>query len=134
MRNLIESRCQLRSLFGSEAEGGGQNKPDCKFIDKLRGTIQQHHGDSDFSVEQLGGELGLSRVQLYRKVKAMTGQSPVEILREARLRRGDHREDRCRDSLRGGVLLAHLFHQMLQGFLRPPTQGGVWQCIMAAPQ
>lgn len=89
VRNLIESRRQLRSLFGSEAEGGGQNKPDCKFIDKLRGTIQQHLGDSDFSVEQLGGELGLSRVQLYRKVKAMTGQSPVEILREARLRRAD---------------------------------------------
>ena len=40
-------------------------------------------------MEQLGGELGLSRVQLYRKVKAMTGQSPVEILREVRLRRAD---------------------------------------------
>lgn len=89
VKNLIESRRQLRSLLGSDAEGGGQNKQDRKFTDKLREAIQRHLGDSDFSVEQLGGELGLSRVQLYRKVKAMTGQSPVEILREARLRRAD---------------------------------------------
>jgi AraC-like DNA-binding protein len=44
--------------------------------------------DSDLSVETIGAELGLSRVQLYRKVKALTGQSPVELLRRARLQRG----------------------------------------------
>ena len=41
--------------------------------------------DSEFSVERLGEEVGLSRVQLYRKVKALTGQSPVELLKKARL-------------------------------------------------
>ena len=89
VKNLIDSRQHLRSLFGNEPDHKDQNKQDRKFTDKLREAIQRHLGDSNFSVEQLGGELGLSRVQLYRKVKAMTGQSPVEILREARLRRAD---------------------------------------------
>ena len=44
--------------------------------------------DSDLSVETIGAELGLSRVQLYRKMKALTGLSPVELLRKARLKRG----------------------------------------------
>lgn len=41
--------------------------------------------NSDLSVEDIGTELGLSRVQLYRKVKALTGFSPVELLRKTRL-------------------------------------------------
>ena len=41
--------------------------------------------DSELSVETIGSELGLSRVQLYRKVKALTGSSPVDLLRKARL-------------------------------------------------
>jgi transcriptional regulator GlxA family with amidase domain len=38
-------------------------------------------------MDELGEEMGLSRVQLYRKVKAITGQSPVELLRQMRLQR-----------------------------------------------
>ena len=52
---------------------------------RLREIIQQHLADSDFSVERLGEEIGLSRVQLYRKVKVLTGKTPVELLRKARL-------------------------------------------------
>ena len=44
--------------------------------------------DSTLSVETIGAELGLSRVQLYRKVKALTGVSPVELIRTVRLQRG----------------------------------------------
>ena len=43
--------------------------------------------DSDVSVEDLAGDMNLSRVQLYRKVKSITDSSPVEILRTARLNR-----------------------------------------------
>ena len=45
-------------------------------------------GDSDLGVEDLASDMNLSRVQLYRKVKSITGSSPVELLRTARLRRG----------------------------------------------
>jgi AraC-like DNA-binding protein len=41
----------------------------------------------NLKMEDLGEEIGLSRVQLYRKVKAVTGLSPVELLRQMRLQR-----------------------------------------------
>ena len=43
--------------------------------------------DSNLSIESLGEQLGMSRVQLYRKIKAMTNYTPVELLRVARLKR-----------------------------------------------
>ena len=55
---------------------------------KFRNYIEANLTDSDLNVETIGAELGLSRVQLYRKVKALTGQSPVELLRTARLNKG----------------------------------------------
>ena len=57
-------------------------------MQKFRDFVERNMADSDLSVETIGAELGLSRVQLYRKVKALTGQSPVELLRRARLQRG----------------------------------------------
>jgi AraC-like DNA-binding protein len=47
-------------------------------------------GHSSLKVEQIGEKLGLSRVQLYRKVKALTGSTPVDLLRNARLEEGKH--------------------------------------------
>ena len=58
---------------------------DKQFIKQLHDIIQRHLPDTDFSVEDIGKEIGLSRVQLYRKVKAMTGSSVVDLIRKARL-------------------------------------------------
>ena len=58
---------------------------DQEFIARLHDVIQRHMVESEFSVEVMGSEVGLSRVQLYRKVKALTGLSPVELLRKSRL-------------------------------------------------
>ena len=57
------------------------------FLTRFKAILEKHLTDSDLSVEDLGSEVGLSRVQLYRKVKALTGRSPVELLRTARLQR-----------------------------------------------
>lgn len=59
-----------------------------EFFNKFIASINDHLSDSDLSVEDIGEDMCLSRVQLYRKVKALTGKSPVEIIREERLRRG----------------------------------------------
>lgn len=59
-----------------------------EFFNKFIASINEHLSDSDLSVEDIGEDMCLSRVQLYRKVKALTGKSPVEIIREERLRRG----------------------------------------------
>lgn len=91
--NLIHSRTLLRSLFSGnskeeEKEEEMLGAQDQTFVTRLREVIRDNMGDSDFSVERIGEEIGLSRVQLYRKVKALTGQTPVELLRKARLERG----------------------------------------------
>ena len=89
--NLLRSRTMLRSLFSGdkkeEAVEEQLGSRDQTFINRLRDSIRQNMGDSDFTVERLGEEVGLSRVQLYRKVKALTGQTPVDLLKKARLER-----------------------------------------------
>ena len=95
--NLLKNRMRLKGLFRSEEEKEvkevhltevpieeSQKKEDT-FMIKFREFIERNMSDSDLGVETIGAELGLSRVQLYRKVKALTGQSPVELLRTARL-------------------------------------------------
>ena len=89
--NLLRNRTMLRSLFsGDKKEEAAEEQlgsRDLTFINRLRDSIRQNMGDSDFTVERLGEEVGLSRVQLYRKVKALTGQTPVDLLKKARLER-----------------------------------------------
>ncbi len=60
---------------------------DARFLERLRLKVQEHIGNSDFSVEELASEMGVSRVQLYRKVKQQTGRTPVDIIRLSRLNR-----------------------------------------------
>ena len=57
------------------------------FIVRFKDVVEAHLSDSDISVDDLAAEMNLSRVQLYRKVKAITGASPIELLRTARLNR-----------------------------------------------
>ena len=89
IENLMRSRVMLRSVFAGDKQEAEEeeklNAADKSFVGRLRSAIQENLSDSDFSVERLGEEIGLSRVQLYRKVKALTGQTPVELLRKARL-------------------------------------------------
>jgi AraC-like DNA-binding protein len=47
--------------------------------------VEERLSDSNLSVEDLAADMGLSRVQLYRKVKALTGCTPIDLLRKARL-------------------------------------------------
>ena len=58
------------------------------FIQSFKEVIERRLSDSELSVEDLAAEMNLSRVQLYRKVKNISGSSPVELLRTARLNRG----------------------------------------------
>ena len=94
IENLIESRKKLSQVLSKGVEddeiGNLSNETDRSFLKQLRKIIQENLANSDLSVEQIGDEIGLSRVQLYRKVKALTGYSPVEMLRKARLTRARH--------------------------------------------
>lgn len=68
--------------------GEGFLPQDQRFIDKFNAILQQHMDNSELTVDMLGAEMNLGRVQLYRRVKALTGHSPNELLRIARLTRG----------------------------------------------
>ena len=92
--NLIQSRKKLSKLFSNSDENDAfeklSNETDKTCAVQLRKIIQDNLSDNEFNVERIGDEIGLSRVQLYRKVKALTGYSPVEMLRKARLTRARH--------------------------------------------
>ena len=91
IENLLKQRNLLKNVYQStpsaekEIEESHLDDRDKQFIKQLQSIIQKNLGDSDFGVEEIGKLMGLSRVQLYRKVKAMTGSSVVDLLRKARL-------------------------------------------------
>lgn len=92
VENLLHQRARLRQLFAQGAAEGKETEEvsrlddrDKAFVKQLHDIIKSHMGNSDFGVEDIGAEIGLSRVQLYRKVKAITGSSVVDLLRKARL-------------------------------------------------
>lgn len=91
LRNLIENRKRLKDFFAEGAlpftgkEEG--HDPDRGFVEKLRTLIARNLHRADFTVEELGEQVGLSRVQLYRKTKALCGYAPNELLRQARLKK-----------------------------------------------
>ena len=90
--NLLNSRRQLREQLDGEkrvkAADVKLTTQDRLFMDQLKEAIGRRMADANLKMDDLGEELGISRVQLYRKVKTLTGLSPVELLREVRLQRG----------------------------------------------
>jgi signal transduction histidine kinase/AraC-like DNA-binding protein/DNA-binding NarL/FixJ family response regulator len=55
------------------------------FLTRVRDLLERVHADPDYSVERLADDLGLSRSQAFRKIKSLTGQSPMLLLRSFRL-------------------------------------------------
>lgn len=90
LRNLIENRHRLQTFFGDQTSPTPKtllNQTDKGFVEKLRRLIETNMANASVSVEDLGEQIGLSRTQLYRKTKALTGYSPNELLRIARLKK-----------------------------------------------
>ena len=93
--NLLKSRLKLRHLFNGKVKNEPEVKEaeeklsplDRKFIDRLKAAMEKHLPESDVKVDDIGSDIGLSRVQLYRKLKAITGLSPAELLRQMRLQK-----------------------------------------------
>ena len=91
IENLLKQRKLLKHLYQGSKEAEQEiaeshlEDRDKQFLKQLHSIIQKNLSDSEFGVEDIGKQIGLSRVQLYRKVKAMTGSSVVDLLRKARL-------------------------------------------------
>jgi len=63
---------------------------DTSFVNRLQDYIINNMGNSDLSINDLCGEMNMSRVQLYRKCKSLTDVSPVELVRNLRLQKAKH--------------------------------------------
>ena len=100
LKALVENHRRVRDFFNPQliAMSDESSAPssqintlssslDDKFLTKVKNIIDRNLADSDFGVEQLGDLMGMSRAQLYRKTKALTNYSPVELIRNTRLKR-----------------------------------------------
>jgi DNA-binding response OmpR family regulator len=91
VRNLIQIRKQLREKFSSEmllrpAEVTVPSQQKV-FLERVTAIIEKHLSEEEFSVETFAAEIGMSRSQLHRKLKALTNKGPNELIRSFRLQR-----------------------------------------------
>ncbi|GAB3258665.1 hypothetical protein GCM10027347_22150 [Larkinella harenae] len=91
VQNLIETRRKLRERFGRELRieptDMAVTSADEKFLKRVLKIVEDNMGNSEFGAEDFGREAGFSRMQLHRKLTALTGQSAGDFLRVMRLKR-----------------------------------------------
>ncbi|SHK85190.1 Signal transduction histidine kinase [Reichenbachiella agariperforans] len=93
VRNALKTRDQIRgqllnkSTFNINPKNVKIASRDEEFIAKAVAVIEENISNSEFYVDDLGRELGMSRMQLYRKLKGLIGQSANEFIRSIRLKR-----------------------------------------------
>lgn len=93
LRNLLDNRHRMQKFFRDQTGAAAAtlsaeaSEADKSFIERFRTLVEQHLADTDLSVEYLASQLGIGRSQLYRKVKQLTGFSPVELIRIRRIKK-----------------------------------------------
>lgn len=91
VKNLIEQRRKLRTKLRKQFMPGPDQVEVFAAMDamlqKVIGICEKHIGDAEFTIDDLGSELHMSRAQVYRKVSAVSGSTPNELLRMIRLKK-----------------------------------------------
>ncbi|MCM0721317.1 response regulator [Parabacteroides sp. W1-Q-101] len=89
IRSLLASREQLKKLYGKrfspDVMGIEVKSADERFSQKLFDVIEKNISNEKLDVELLCTEIGISRANLYRKLKSITELSPMELIRNKRL-------------------------------------------------
>lgn len=104
--SLIENRRRIKNLYekpevpvrekepkkpaaaGSQVKAGPGAYIDNEFYARFLEIFEAEIGNSDLSIDGIASKLGLERTQFYRKIKSLTNYSPVELIRNLRLKRG----------------------------------------------
>lgn len=100
--SLIANRSMIREYFASSPlihiKSIAHSKADERFLEMLNETIEKHIEDVDLDVEKLARILNMSRITLYRKIKAISNFTPIELINITRLKKaaellaeGDHK-------------------------------------------
>lgn len=89
--NMMRLKEKIRSRFKiemiSEPTKVATQSPDEKFMIKAMKVIEDNLSDADFDIEKFAVEVGVSRMQLYRKMNAITGMTVKEFIRNIRIKR-----------------------------------------------
>lgn len=104
-KNLIDNRKRIKEIWASSAVVGSVAQPssdqesehanksipvagdiDSEFYARFLANVKAGMGNPELSVDMLASEMGMGRSQLYRKIKALTNFSPIELLRNLRLK------------------------------------------------
>jgi YesN/AraC family two-component response regulator len=89
IKNLIGQRKKLRERFSRtvilKPKDIAITSADEKFLEKVMAIIESHLDDPGFLAEDFQKEIGMSRMQLHRKLKALTDHAPGEFIRVQRL-------------------------------------------------
>ena len=92
IHSLIEQRARLQQFYAQHTDpflpkNIDEPTVDERFIANLLDLLEREHGHFKFGVPQMQKALAMSKTQLHRKMKALTGQAPGEFLRNFRLKR-----------------------------------------------
>ncbi len=93
LENLLESRRKLQlkyqqNVLASSPPQLAAPDPEDSFLLKVRAIVEKNLSDADFEMPQLERALAMSRSQIFRKIKALTGKSPSLFIRSIRLHHG----------------------------------------------
>jgi DNA-binding response OmpR family regulator len=92
IRNLIDNRLRMRGKYSGQQsqeermENVKMQSTDDQFMERVMQAVNRHFDDSDYKIEKLAQDVGVSRVHLHRKLKVLTGVSPGEFVRNLRLK------------------------------------------------
>ncbi|WP_299668297.1 two-component regulator propeller domain-containing protein [uncultured Polaribacter sp.] len=93
VKNMLVSRTQLKKEYSKIITAAPSEidieSNDEKFIKKLIGIVEDSMEDHLFSVEYLASEVGMSRANLYRKIKVILNETPVNFIKKIRLKRAE---------------------------------------------
>jgi len=91
VENMLSVRDSLKEKFSGEMTLQPKNiviaSPDEKFLQKVIEVVEKNISDADLDIEHFSQEVGVSRMQLYRKLKALTDMTVKEFIRNIRLKR-----------------------------------------------
>lgn len=91
IKNLLKNREVLREHFTSElpseSRSNSSNKIDRKFVNQFTAIVENNIANEEFSVDHICKEIGISRVQLYRKIKALLGYNVNDYILMVRMQK-----------------------------------------------
>lgn len=96
VKQLLDSRRDLQKYFNSpfssieRVEGKLIHKEDREFICKMTKVIVDNIANEQFSLDLLSSQMGVSKMQIYRKLKDLKGITPTDFIRKIRLQKVEH--------------------------------------------